>query len=333
MHRAARGERCEPMRVVIRTPVLAAQFEALAARLGSQSVAVDDAESMHRELADADAIWTWPSFYDAELVASLERHAPRLRWVQLPTMGYDPVELHGVPPGVTVTCAGDAYAPTVSEHAVAMLLALLRRIPDAVRSGAEGRWDQSGAGGIGTLNGATVAVVGFGNIGREVAVRLRGFGARVVAVTRSGRADPLADDSAPSSARLDVLATCDAVVLAVPLNAQTRHLLGAEALAALRPHALVINIARGGVVDHSALHEALAAGRVGGAGLDVTEPEPLPPGHPLWSLPNVLITPHVAGYGGEVAPRRILALVERNLGHFTAGRPLEAQVPIAPQGR
>ena len=126
------------MRVVIRTHVLAPQFEALAARHGVESVVVADSESMHRELADADALWTWPAFYDARLVPVLERHARRLRWVQLPTMGYDPVELHGVPPGVTVTSAGDAYAPTVAEHAVAMLLALVRHIPEAVRNAAGG---------------------------------------------------------------------------------------------------------------------------------------------------------------------------------------------------
>jgi phosphoglycerate dehydrogenase-like enzyme len=321
------------MRFVIRTHVLAQQFAALAARHGAEGVVVDDAESMRRELADADALWAWPAFYDAELVTLLERHAPRLRWVQLPTMGYDPVELHGVPHGVTVTSAGDAYAPTVAEHAVAMLLALLRHIPESVRNAAAGNWDQSSARQIGTLHGATVAVVGFGNIGRDVALRLHGFGARIIAVTRSGRADPLADEVATSDALLDVLARSDAVVLAVPLNAHTRHLIDARALAALRPHALVVNIARGGVIDHTALHAALAEGRLGGAGLDVTEPEPLPPDSPLWSLPNVLITPHVAGYGGDVAPRRILALVERNLTNFTAGRPLESPVPVEPRAR
>jgi phosphoglycerate dehydrogenase-like enzyme len=321
------------MRVVIRTHVLAPQFEALAARHGVESVAVGDTETMHRELADADALWTWPAFYDAELVSLLERHAPRLRWVQLPTMGYDPVELHGVPPGVAVTSAGDAYAPTVAEHAVAMLLALVRHIPEAVRNSAEGKWDQSKAVRIGTLHGATVAVIGFGNIGREIAARLRGFGARVVGVTRSGRADPLADEAASSDQLLDVLARSDAAVLAVPLNAQTRHLIDARALAVLRPHALVINIARGGVVDHDALRDALAEGRLGGAGLDVTEPEPLPADDPLWTMPNVLITPHVAGYGGDVAPRRIMALFERNLANFTAGRPLEAVVPVEPRAR
>ncbi|MEA2720946.1 MAG: hypothetical protein QOJ39_2810 [Candidatus Eremiobacteraeota bacterium] len=321
------------MRVVIRTHVLAPQFEALATRLGADSVTVADTEAMRRELADADALWTWPAFYDAELVELLERHAPRLRWVQLPTMGYDPVELHGVPPGVAVTSAGDAYAPTVAEHAVAMLLALVRRIPEAVRNAADGKWDQSNAVRIGTLHGATVALIGFGNIGREIATRLRGFGSRIVSVTRSGRADPLADEAATSDQLLDVLRRSDAAVFAVPLNAHTRHLLDARALAALRPHALVINIARGGVIDHAALRDALAEGRLGGAGLDVTEPEPLPADDPLWTMPNVLITPHVAGYGGDVAPRRILALFERNLASFTAGQPLESVVPVEPRTR
>ena len=319
------------MRVVIRTHVLAPQFEALAVRHGVEAVAVDDAAAMKRELADADALWAWPAFYDAELVELLARHRPRLRWVQLPTMGYDPVELHGVPSGVTVTTAGDAYAPTVAEHALTLLLALVRRIPEAVRNGVQRRWDQSGARAIGTLHGATVTVVGFGNIGREVAVRLRGFGARVVAVTRSGRPDPLADEVVAADRLFDALGRSDAVVLAVPLNAQTRHLIDARALAAMQPHALLINIARGGVVDQVALAAALAQGKLGGAGLDVTDPEPLPPDDPLWTQPNALITPHVAGYGGDVAPRRILALVERNLRNFIDGRPLESPAPVEPR--
>jgi phosphoglycerate dehydrogenase-like enzyme len=318
------------MRVVIRTHVLAPQFEALAARHGVEAVAVADGDAMRRELADADALWAWPAFYDAELVALLAQHRPRLRWVQLPTMGYDPVELHGVPAGVTVTTAGDAYAPTVAEHAVALLLALVRRLPEAVLNAEQHRWDQSGARAIGTLHDATVAVVGFGNIGREMARRLRGFGARIVAVTRSGRPDPLADEVVAADALHDALARSDAVVLAVPLNAQTRHLIDARALTAMRPHALLVNVARGGVVDQVALTAALTENRIGGAALDVTDPEPLPPDDPLWTLPNALITPHVAGYGGDVAPRRILALVERNLRNFIEGHPLESPAPVTP---
>ena len=254
------------MRVVIRTPVLAPQFAALAERHGAEAVVVEDTEAMHRELADADALWTWPAFYDAGVVRVLGTAVPRLRWVQLPTMGYDPVELHGVPAGITVTTAGDAYAPTVAEHAVAMLLALVRHVPEAVRNAAGGRWDQTNARSIGTLHGATVAVLGFGNIGREVAARLRGFGSHVVAVTRSGAPDPLADESATRDRLHDVLGRSDAVVLAVPLNAATRHLIDARALAAMPAHAVLINVARGGVVDHAALRDALASGALGGAG-------------------------------------------------------------------
>ena len=109
-------------------------------------------------------------------------------------MGYDPVELHGVPRGVTVTTAGDAYAPTVAEHAVTLLLALVRRFPEMRSQRRAAPLGPVGRGEIGTLHGATVAVIGFGNIGREVAVRLRAFGARIIAVTRGGRADPLADE-------------------------------------------------------------------------------------------------------------------------------------------
>ncbi len=249
-------------------------------------------------------------------------------------MGYDPVEEHGVPPGVTVTSAGDAYAPTVAEHAVAMLLALLRRIPEAVaqrRAAARGISRTPCRSAPCTAQPSRSSASATSDATSPL--RLRGFGARVIAVTRSGRADPLADEAASAADLHAVLGRSDAVVLAVPLNARTRHLLGARALAALRPHAIVINIARGGVIDHAALREALAQGRLGGAGLDVTEPEPLPADDPLWTMPNVLITPHVAGYGGDVAPRRILALVERNLESFTAGRPLEALVPVEPRAR
>ncbi len=316
------------MRVVIRTPVLAPQLAALAEGGGAEAVVVEDDDALHREVADADALWIWPAHYDAALVRVLHGCVPRFRWVQLPTMGYEAVEAHGVPPGVMVTSAGDAYAPTVAEHAVAMLLALVRHIPEAVRSAATGRWDQSNARTIGTLHGTTVTILGFGNIGREIATRLRAFGARVIGVTRSGHADPLADESASRAQLHGVLGRSDALVIAVPLNAGTRHLVDARTLAALPKHAVVVNIARGGVVDHAALRDALVSGTLGGAALDVTEPEPLPAGDPLWTMPNVLVTPHVAGYGGDVAPRRIMALLQRNLAHFLANEPLEAEVPL-----
>ena len=315
------------MRVAMRIPILAAQFEAVAARHGADVVHAPDAVSLHRALADADALWIWPAYYDAALARVLERDAPRLRWIQLMTMGYDQVLEHGAPQGTTITNAGDSYAPTVAEHAVTLLLALVRRIPEMGARSAAGMWDQSVTARIGTLNGATVAVLGFGNIGREIATRLRGFGARIIAVTRSGRDDARADESASMTQLHDVLARVDAVVVSLPLDASTRGVIDARALAALRPHAVLVNIARGPIVEVTALRDALANGRLGGAGLDVTDPEPLPAGDPLWTMPNTIVTPHVAGYGGDVPARRVLALVERNLRAFIEGGELEAQIP------
>ncbi len=316
------------MRIVFCAPILRAELTALAARQQAELVAVDGGEALRREVADADALWIWPSFYDAALVPLLARHAQRLRWVQLATMGYDPVEAHGAPPGVTITSAGESYAPTVAEHALALLLALLRRLPESLRAGEQRRWDPAIAGRIGTLNEARVAVLGFGPIGREIALRLRACGARVVAISRSGGGHPLADEAFPSSRLHEALAGCDALIVAAPLTAHTRRLIDAAALAALPPHALLVNIARGGLVDHAALRDALDAGRLGGAALDVTEPEPLPPDDPLWNRPDVIVTPHAAGYGGTFPARRLLALVERNLRAYRSGRPLEAMVPV-----
>jgi phosphoglycerate dehydrogenase-like enzyme len=316
------------MRIVVRTPIMAERLAAVAGRHGVETVVAPDAAALHAELGDADALWLWPAFYDAALVPVLERHAPRLRWLQVLTMGYDPLVVHGAPRGLTITNAGDSYAPTVAEHAVATLAAVIRRLPEMQAKAAASTWDQSVAARIGTLNDATVAVLGFGNIGKEIAVRLRAFGARVVAVTRSGRADPLADESAAVAQLHDVLGRVDAVIVAVPLDHATRGLIDARALAALRPHAVLVNIARGGIVDTGALREALAAGRLGGAAIDVTDPEPLPADDPLWTMPNVIVTPHVAGYGGDVPARRVLALLDRNLEHFLNNRPLEARIEL-----
>ncbi len=238
------------MRIVVRTPIIAERLTAVAHRHGVESTVAADMEALRAALGDADALWLWPAFYDAPLVDALARNMPRLRWLQVLTMGFDPLVAHGVPAGLAVTNAGDSYAPTVAEHAVATLLALVRRLPEMMASAAQSQWDQSVAARIGTLNDATVAVLGFGNIGKEIAKRLRACGARVVAVTRSGRADPLADESATVDRLEDVLARADAVIAAVPLDGSTRGIIGTRALAALRPHALVVNIARGGGRRH-----------------------------------------------------------------------------------
>jgi phosphoglycerate dehydrogenase-like enzyme len=234
-----------PMRILCRTPILRSQLAALAQAAGAEIVCPEDPETTLREAAAADVLWLWPAFYDRTLAAALGSSG-RLRWIQLLTMGYDPLEAFGAPAGVTITNAGDAYAPTVAEHALTMLLALLRQIPAALERGAAHTWDNPGiSAGVRTLIGARVAVIGFGSIGREVAARLRACGGCVIAVSESGRAHALADECANVGDLHAVLATCDAVVVAVPLTSATRRCRRAPSLSTSRAEPSSIRLRSG----------------------------------------------------------------------------------------
>ncbi|MBF6481995.1 NAD(P)-dependent oxidoreductase, partial [Nocardia cyriacigeorgica] len=182
------------------------------------------------------------------------------------------------------------------------------------------------------LRGATVAIVGAGGIGRALIPMLTPLGARIIAVNRSGRpvtgpGIPEDMETVPAGELAGVWSRTDHVVIAAPATAETRHLVGAKELAQLRPASWVINVARGSLVDTDALVEALRTGTIGGAGLDVTDPEPLPDGHPLWSLPNAIVTPH----DSNPPQLRMAAFAEHvraNVIRFADGQPLLA--PIEP---
>lgn len=320
------------MRVVFRSQVFRDVLPALAQPLGLDMTLADDETAFARALPAADALWIAPTYYDAPVAALLARSSERLRWIGLPSVGYDALIRHGVPPHVAVTNTGGAMAPTVAEHALALLLALLRELPRSARRQTEHRWDNAGfLQHVRSLEETTLAIVGFGAIGREIARRARPFGARIVGVSRRGAPNTLADEIYPRERLPEALARCDAAIVAVPMNAETRHLIDAEALAALPPHAVLINVARGPIVARDALAAALRERRLAGAALDVTEPEPLPSDDPLWEEPRLLITPHVAGFGGAATPRRIAELFTRNVAHLRAGEPLEALVEIPPR--
>jgi phosphoglycerate dehydrogenase-like enzyme len=176
----------------------------------------------------------------------------------------------------------------------------------------------------GELRGRTLLIIGFGRIGQEVARRARALGVRVVAVKRdpSGSAAELgADALVPPSGLLAALAGADFVCLAVPLLSDTTGLIGRRELAAMAPHAVLINVARGPVVDEDALLEALRARRIGGAALDVFREEPLPPAHPLWELPGVLLSPHCVG-GSPLEHERIVDIFTDNLARYLRGHPM-----------
>lgn len=232
--------------------------------------------------------------------------------------GREGFEAAGIPGGIVVTNAEGALAPTVAEHAMALALALGRRLPEALAAQGRMEWDQGIAPGMRSLEGGTLLLVGLGHIGRAVAARARAFGMKIVAATRRPRADPLAEEVHGLAAVPGLAARADLIVTCIALSPETRGIIGRAALAGCRPGTLLVNVGRGGLVDTDALIEALATGRVAGAGLDVTDPEPLPAGHPLWGAPNLIVTSHVAGAGRRGEERIAEAAVE-SLRRFMAG--------------
>jgi len=248
----------------------------------------------------------------------------RVRWVQLPTAGVEGwLESGVVDDRRAWTSAAGVYAQDVAEHALALLLAGRRRLAECARAR---RWAGEELAGR-PLPGATVAVVGAGGIGRGLLAMLAPLGVRTIAITRSGREVPGADESLPAE-RLDaVWPRADVVVVAAPATAATRHLVGAAELAALPGGAMLVNVARGSLVDTDALVHALREGRLGAAALDVTDPEPLPEGHPLWHEPRALVTPHVANPPAAMLPA-LAVRVGENVARFARGEELVAPVEV-----
>ncbi len=283
---------------------------------------VDHVDKLAAVAPEIEALVIGGHFFDARVAEMLRTSARRLRFIQSFTAGYEGLQANGVPPGVIVANAGDSWSPAVAEHAMALLLALVKCLPHAILNQPRHAWDRTQTARMGSLEGQTLAIVGFGSIGHEFARRAKPFGMRIVGLSRSGEPDPLADEMQPISALNAVLARADAVLVAVPYSKATHHMIGAEQLAACKPGAILINIARGGLVDPVALAAALASGRLGAAGTDVTDPEPLPPGDPLWDAPNLIITPHVAGASGPVGRDRLARFVAANVGRFLAGEPV-----------
>jgi phosphoglycerate dehydrogenase-like enzyme len=285
---------------------------------------VDAIERGGGELADLAGarglVWTaGPTDFPDPLPDNVE-------WVQLFSAGVEDFFTAGIVdanPRVQFTSATGTFAPTVAEHALALLLAGVRAVPEHVLADT---WrQQEFFPKVGTLRGSTVAIIGAGGIGRALIPMLAPLGARVIAVNRSGQPVPGAIETLPVARLDEVWSRTDHVVIAAPATPATKHLVGATELAQLKPTSWLINIARGSLVDTDAVVEALQASRIGGVGLDVTDPEPLPEGHPLWSIPNAIITPH----DSNPPQRRVAAFADRvadNVARFAAGRDLIAKV-------
>jgi phosphoglycerate dehydrogenase-like enzyme len=236
---------------------------------------------------------------------------PRLQVIQLMSAGAERM-LPYVPAGVTLCNARGAHDPAVAEWIVAVVLAELRHLPEFVTAQRAGTWHAVPSE---PLAGQTVLIVGYGSIGAATEHLLAPFGVRVERVARHARPGVSSLDDLPA-----LLPGADIVILLVPVTPATTRLADARFLGLMHDHALLVNAARGSIVDTEALLAELNSGRLRAA-LDVTDPEPLPAGHPLWSAPNLLLTPHVAGASTDAIPR-VRAIVAAQLARYAAGEPL-----------
>jgi phosphoglycerate dehydrogenase-like enzyme len=244
-----------------------------------------------------------------------------VRWFQFLSAGRDRLTRARLPPAIELFGPGEALAPAVAEHAFALALSLYRGIPQAVNSGS---WDRKVVAHMRALEGDTALVVGLGAIGCDVARRAKAFGMRVLAATRTPRDDANCDSVRPLDALADLLPEAGVVFLTLALTPETRHTFGAVQFAAMRKGAFMINVGRGGLLDQAALAAALSSGMLGGAGLDVADPEPLADDDPLWQAPNLVITPHVAAIGSWRSEQRLAALVADKVGDIERGMRIRA---------
>ena len=251
------------------------------------------------------------------------RRSPALAWVHTHSAGADrPIYAELRARGVTVTTSSGANAQVVAHTALAGLLALARRFPALMQAQRERRWAPLQAGPAPRdLAGQTAVLVGWGPIARALQPLLALLGMTVVVVRQSAEPAGPGIETVSFEHLQQVLPRADALLLACPLNAQTRGLIDAAALRAMPPASCLINVSRGEVVVQDALIAALQAGHLGGAFLDVVEHEPLPADSPLWTLPGVIVTPHSAGFSDSHAPR-VLALFCDNLRRWLHGEPL-----------
>ena len=298
-----------------------AQVDRLARLMpGDTIVDARDADARRRAFADADIAFATKMSADEFAIA---RH---LKWVHSSAVGIGPILSPAlVASPVVVSSSRGVHSPAIAEHAIALVLALRRQIHTSVKRQTAREWAQVELSTIPVppLADTEMLVVGLGTIGERVATMALGLGMRVTAVRRhvdapapAGLARIAGPDALP-----EMLARADVVVLALPTTDETRALIGAAELARMKSSAILVNVARGKLVDEDALADALERGQLGAAGLDAFRVEPLPAGHRLWNLPNVLITPHSASFAGDYWTP-VVDLFLENVARFRRGDPL-----------
>jgi len=285
--------------------------EAIRNRWPAMSVLhLPDYDLLPPELPDTDI------FIGYSLRAKQLKEARKLKWIHSTAAGVAQLmypELRDS--GITVTNPSGVFSVPMAEHTIGLLLALTRNFPDSVRGQDRSAWVQQELWDkpqhLTELNGQILLIVGFGSIGCEIARRAKAFDMRVWGVTRSGEGDrALAEKIIAAKDLGTVLPEADFVVVAAPETSETKHLIGEREFARMKPGARLINVGRGTLLDEAALICSLASGKLGGAALDVTETEPLPPDSPLWKTPNLLITPHTSAVSDRLWHRETALLLE-----------------------
>jgi phosphoglycerate dehydrogenase-like enzyme len=274
----------------------------------------------------AEAIWLRPADITSEQAGDLIARAQALRWLHISRVGIDALPLADMARrGVLLTNGTGLTSHAIAEHVVMCMLALRRGLPALVRAQQESRWAPDLARRQ-TLAGSQALILGYGHVGQAIAERARGLGVRVIAARRQaaeGSEGVIAGD-----AWRQKLPEADFLVVALPLTPSTSGLIGEQVLAAMKPGAVLVNVARGEIVDEEALVAALAGARLGGAILDCFRTEPLPAESSLWRLPNAIVTPHVAWYTDDFAPKE-MALFADNFERFLRGAPMVNTVDMA----
>lgn len=305
-----------------------AEFEALKPSFPELELrCVSDAAELASALPGAEILITTNRVYTPDNAAIIREKGTALKWLAFLTSGIDKALSSGLPSGCIVTNVAGLRAFAVSEHAYSLMLGLMRRVRDTEAARASAFWTRDETSPLlDNLAGKHMVIVGTGAIGQDIARKAKAFDMRVTGVSRA--TTPLANFDAlrPRSDLVAAAREADVLMVAAMYDDTTHAMISREVIDALGPKAIVVNIARGLLVDETALVDALVAGRIGGAGLDVMEVEPLPSSSPLWTHPNVMMTPHMGGAGSKGTGATHGSMFADNLKLWLAGKPLEKVV-------
>ncbi len=282
-------------------------------------IAGNTPEAFSGSAAEASVIFNWPG--RRALLAEVLAMAPNARWIHTRAAGLEDLlspELIAHP--AVLTNSSGVFSPSLGEWVLGAILYFAKDFPRLLHNQRAGVWQQFD---VPFIEGQTVGIVGYGDIGRAVASRVRAMGMRVLAVKRhaAGHSDPLVERVYATEDRREMMAQCDYVVLALPLTPETRGLIGKQEIAAMKPGAILVNVGRGQVLDEAALAAALEEKRIRGAALDVFAQEPLPAGHPFYKLENLLLSPHAADHTPDWLERAMRFFLDQ-FERFRTGKPL-----------